>query len=177
VTDPSAHPPRRTRRADPDSSSDPDDPSTVDEDASAAGRPERLDLAGFPIIGITRRRVGWAFAGFAAVWIVVVFARQVGDAQAASNRAVQLAADNAALAAEVDALQRETDMIVQPQYVGLEARGYRFGDAKEIPFTLDPSVPAPVDGAPGSASVRLGAAIDRQTPLESWLSILFGPAA
>jgi len=55
--------------------------------------------------------------------------------------------------------------------------GYRFGDAKEIPFTLDPSVPAPVDGAPGSASVRLGAAIDRQTPLESWLSILFGPAA
>ena len=30
--------------------------------------------------------------------------------------------------------------------------------------------------APGSASVRLGAANDRQTPLESWLSLLFGPA-
>ena len=49
------------------------------------------------------------------------------------------------------------------------------GGAREIPFTLDPSVPAPVDGAPGSASVRLGAQDDRQTPLESWLSLLFGP--
>lgn len=175
VDDPSAPPPRRTRRADPGSPSDPDDPATADADA-ATGRPDRLDLAGFPIVGITRRRVGWAFAGFAAIWIVVVFARQVGDAQAAANRAVQLAADNGALAAEVDALQRETDMIVQPQYVGLEARGYRFGNAREIPFTLDPSVPAPVDGAPGSASVRLGAAVDRETPLESWLSILFGPS-
>jgi hypothetical protein len=175
VTDPSAHPPRRTRGADPASPADPDDPSTVDEDASAAGRPDHLDLTGFPIIGITRRRVGWASAGFAAVWIVVVFARQVGDAQAATNRAAQLAADNAALAAEVDALQRETDMIVRPEYVGLEARSYRFGNAKEIPFTLDPAVPAPVDGAPGSASVRLGATVDRQTPFESWLSILFGP--
>ena len=175
MDDPSAPPPRRTRRADPGSPSDPDDPATADADAATA-RPDRLDLAGLPIVGITRRRVGWAFAGFAAIWIVVVFARQVGDAQAAANRAVQLAADNGALAAEVDALQRETDMIVQPQYVGLEARGYRFGNAREIPFTLDPSVPAPVDGAPGSASVRLGAAVDRETPLESWLSILFGPS-
>ena len=31
------------------------------------------------------------------------------------------------------------------------------------------------DGAPGSASARLGARDDRKTPLESWLSLLFGP--
>jgi hypothetical protein len=106
----------------------------------------------------------------------VLFARQVGDAQAASNSAVQLAADNAALSDEVDSLQNELDLIVRPQYVGLEARAHRFGSPREIPFTLDPSVPAPVDGAPGSASVRLGAASDRQTPLDSWLSLLFGPS-
>jgi hypothetical protein len=44
-----------------------------------------------------------------------------------------------------------------------------------VPFTLDPSVPAPGPDAPGSAALRLGAS-DRLTPLESWLSLLFGPS-
>jgi hypothetical protein len=114
-------------------------------------------------------------AGLISVWIVVIFARQVGEASAAGNRATQLAADNAALAAEVQALEHEVAFIVRPEYVSQQARAYRFGAAKEIPFTLDPSVPAPLDGAPGSASVRLGARESRQTPLESWLSLLFGP--
>ena len=30
--------------------------------------------------------------------------------------------------------------------------------------------------APGSASVRLGAVVDRPSPLESWLDLLFGAA-
>jgi cell division protein FtsB len=134
----------------------------------------RVDLAGLSIAGITRRRVGWVAAGLVSVWIVIVFARQVGDAAAASNRAVQLAEDNAALAAEVQALQGEVDLIVRPEYVALAARGAGLGEPHEIPFTLSPTVAAPVDGAPGSASVRLGAHADRQTPLESWLSLLFG---
>ena len=141
-------------------------------DTALAGR---VDLAGLSIVGITRRRVGWASTAFVALWIVVVFARQVGDAQAASNRALQVAEDNQALAAEVQALEGELALIVQPEYVGIEARGVGLGNPKEIPFTLDPSVPSAVDGAPGSASVRLGAASDRRTPLESWLSLLFGP--
>ena len=147
-----------------------DDP----EDQGAAPG-QRVDLTGLSVAGITRRRVGWAAAVLVAAWIVVLFARQVGDAQAAANHATQLATDNAALAAEVDSLQHELDLIVRPQYVGLEARAHRFGSPREIPFTLDPSVAAPVDGAPGSASARLGATSDRQTPLESWLSLLFGP--
>ena len=134
------------------------------------------DLSGISVAGITRRRVGWASAALVAVWIVVVFARQVGDAQAATGHAEQLAHDNAELATEVAALQKELDLIVQPDYVAVEARGERFGSPKEIPFTLDPSVPAPVDGAPGSASVRLGSTTEHRTPLESWLSLLFGPA-
>ena len=116
-------------------------------------------------------------AGLLACWIVIVFARQVGDAGAAATRAQQLAADNAALVAEVQSLQAEVDMIVRPEYVAIEARGHGLGEDHEIPFTLGPSVAAPVDGAPGSASVRLGANIDHQTPLESWLSLLFGPGS
>jgi cell division protein FtsB len=154
------------RRPDP-----PDDP-----DPATDRRAERIDLSGLSVAGITRRRVGLVAGAFLAIWIVVVFARQVGDAAAASNRAAQLAADNVALAAEVESLQSEVDRIVRPEVVAIAARGERLGDARETPFTLDPSVPAPVDGAPGSASVRLGATSDRQTPLESWLSLLFGPA-
>jgi cell division protein FtsB len=182
VDDPSALPSDRRRAvaADPEVDQDPsegrsgDDPTAPDT-AAATPQPDGVDLAGLAIVGITRRRVAWVSATLVAVWIVVLFARQVGDAQAAANRATQLAADNAALAGEVAALQKELDLIVKPEYVGMEARGKRFGSPKEIPFTLDPSVPSPVDGAPGSASVRLGAQTDRQTPLESWLSLLFGP--
>jgi cell division protein FtsB len=150
--------------------------TTDAEDAGGGeGRPSGVDLAGLSVAGITRRRGAWASAAFVAVWIVVMFVRQVGDAQAATTRATDLARSNADLSTEVDALQKELDLIVRPDYVAQEARGHRLGSPKEVPFSLDPSVPAPVDGAPGSASVRLGATTDRQTPLDSWLSLLFGP--
>ena len=149
-----------------------------DESSPDAGTlADRVDLTGLSIAGITRRRVGWVAAGFVSIWIVIAFARQVGDAGAAANRAAQLVEDNAALAAEVQSLQGEADLIVRRQYVALAARGAGLGEAHEIPFTLSPQVAAPVDGAPGSASVRLGAASVRQTPLESWLSLLFGPSS
>jgi hypothetical protein len=178
MDDLSAPPPRHRRRPEPGpdgSAPDPAAVTTLDPDDAAPEASQRVDLTGLSVAGITRRRVGWAAAALVAAWIVVLFARQVGDAQAASNHAVQLATDNTALSDEVDSLQNELDLITRPQYVGLEARAHRFGSPREIPFTLDPSVPAPVDGAPGSASVRLGAANDRQTPLDSWLSLLFGP--
>ncbi|HUQ78836.1 MAG TPA: hypothetical protein VM427_08225 [Patescibacteria group bacterium] len=162
-------------------------PATPDPRAAATGRPAddaadessapagSVDLSGLTVAGITRRRVGWVAAAFVSVWIVIVFARQVGDATTAANRAAQMAVDNAALAAEVQALEGELAQIVQPAFVGLQARGHGLGTSREIPFTLDRSVPGPADGAPGSASVRLGAGDHRQTPLESWLSLLFGP--
>jgi cell division protein FtsB len=151
------------------------DDASTEASAPSGDLAERIDLSGLTIAGITRRRVGWVAAGFVAIWIVIVFARQVGDATAASNRAAQLAEDNAALAAEVQSLQAEVDLIVRPDYVSIAARANGFGQPHEIPFTLSPSVAAPVDGAPGSASVRLGARADHQTPLDSWLSLLFGP--
>ena len=158
----------------------PDDgpPTAPDGDETDPSEPRRsVDLSSLSIAGFTRRRVGWAAAGVVAAWIVVVFARQAGDASAASARATQLAEDNAALAAEVQSLQREVDLVVRPEYVSIAAHAHELGDPHEIPFALSPAVPAPVDGAPGSASARLGAHPDHQTPLESWLSLLFGPGA
>jgi cell division protein FtsB len=148
------------------------DPSEGRE--AGAGPSDRVDLSTLSIAGISRRHVAWLAAGLVSAWIVVIFARQVGEASAAATRADQLAADNATLAAEVRSLENEVALIVRPEYVAEAARGYQLGNAHEIPFTLDRSVAAPLDGAPGSASVRLGATNDRQTPLESWLSLLFG---
>jgi hypothetical protein len=162
----------------PDSRAELNARAVADEPAEGSTpTPDVVDLSGLSVAGITRRRVGWVAAGLLSIWIVVVFARQVGDATTATNRAAQMAIDNAALAAEVEALRNEVSMIVEPAFVGQQARGHGLGTPREIPFTLDPSVPAPVDGAPGSASVRLGASDDRQSPLEAWLSLLFGPGA
>jgi cell division protein FtsB len=172
VSDRTAPPPHDSHRP----SSAPDgDSDRVDGADDAPESADRVDLSALSVAGITRRHVGWLAAGLISAWIVVIFARQVGEASAAATLATQLAADNATLAAEVQALEHEVAFIVRPEYVAQQARAYRFGGAREIPFTLDPSVPAPVDGAPGSASDRLGARDDRQTPLESWLSLLFGP--
>jgi cell division protein FtsB len=171
VSDRTAPPPHDTSRA----STSPDDGSDPSDTADAAVTVDRVDLSSLSIAGISRRHVAWLAAGLISAWIVVIFARQVGDASAASTRAAQLATDNAALAAEVQSLENEVALIVRPEYVAQQARAYRFGGSREIPFTLAPSVAPPVDGAPGSASARLGARDERQTPLDSWLSLLFGP--
>jgi cell division protein FtsB len=135
-----------------------------------------LPLEGFGVVGITRRRVAWLLAAILATWVVIVFARQVGEASTASAQASRIETDNAQLAANVAALQRELDTIQQEPFVMQEARANGLGGPNERPFRLAPGAsPLPPD-APGSALTRLGSIGHRQTPLESWLSLLFGPA-
>jgi len=108
-------------------------------------------------------------------WIVVVFARQVGDAAAAQTRADQVRQENTVLAAEVAALDRERTFIQTEPFVAFEARAFGLGGTRERPFSLAPdAAPLPSD-APGSAAVRVGAPAATPSPLESWLSLLFGP--
>jgi cell division protein FtsB len=158
---------------------DPADDATALDPAEAAASQglatDGVDLSSLSIAGITRRRVGWIAASLLSAWIIVVFARQAAEASTAANRADEIARENVALVAEIDALEGELEVIERPAYVAQQARGYRLGSPKEIPFTLDPSVASPGPNAPGSASVRIGAQEERATPLESWLSLLFGP--
>ncbi len=147
---------------------------TVDPATHPSG--DGIDLSALSVAGITRRRVGWVAAALVSAWIVIVFARQAGEAATASNRADEIARDNAALATEVSALEHELDLIERPAYIAQQARAYGVGSPQEIPFTLDPSIPDPGPDAPGSAALRVGAHEERPTPLESWLSLLFGPA-
>lgn len=169
-----AHPP--TEPPDPDQPADETTSPAVAAKASDGSPADGIDLSSLSIAGITRRRVGWACAALAAAWIVVIFARQASEGAAAAARAEQVARENTVLAAEVAALEHEKQMIERPAYIAQQARGIRLGGPNEIPFTLDPSVPSPGPNAPGSAATAVGADEERVTPLESWLSLLFGPA-
>ena len=169
--------------------STPDDPTpdagpgdaldpTADGDeawADAAPRPQEPGLAALPIVGITRRRVAAAVAVLLAIWILGVFVRQVGAASAATGRADQLTAGNLTLAARVASLERELELIARPRYVNQQARGYQLGTAREIPFALAPGAPALPEDAPGSKALAVGQDRDTTSPLESWLTVLFGP--
>ena len=162
---------------------DPDDPrlepGVEDAFAGADGAPERaaIDLAALPIVGLTRRRMAIIAAALLAAWIVIAFARQVSDASAASTRAQDIATGNATMRLEVAAMERELDAIARQRFVEQQARAYRVGGAHEIAFALAPDAPALADDAPGSASVRLGVEAEHVTPLERWLTVLFGPSA
>ena len=147
-------------------------PDDEPEDGIAVGEPS---LGALPIAGITRRRVAVIVGAVLAAWIVIVFARQVGEAAAASARAEALAAENEQVAAEVTRLQAELELIQRQEYILQQARGYGFGSNSERPFRLTADAPPLSANAPGSAAVRLGHNELPQTPLDSWLSLLFGP--
>src|SRR4051794_40344210 len=88
-------------------SSDPGGRSRT-EAASETG--QGPDLPGLPT-GFTRRRMAFLGAGLLAGWILITFARQVGEASAATSRLEGLGASNAQLAGEVAALEREYQLI------------------------------------------------------------------
>jgi cell division protein FtsB len=154
-----------------------DDELDLSADGDGGPRSTVPDLAALPIAGITRRRMAGLLGVLLAAWIVVVFARQVGEASAATTKAEDIAAGNVALRQEVAALQSELGVIGRSEYVKQQARGYGLGSRTEIAFRLAPDAPPlPVD-APGSAAVRLGSELTDVLPLERWLTLLFGPSA
>jgi hypothetical protein len=137
--------------------------------------PAEVALRALPVAGVSRRRVAWLIGVAISLWVVAVFARQVGDASAAADRAAQVRADNAALTARVEALQRERDTVQQQSFIQFQARAYGLGTAQEKRFTLAANAPPLPADAPGSASLRLAPEPTPQTPLDAWLSLLFGP--
>jgi cell division protein FtsB len=131
------------------------------------------DLSALPIAGLTQRRMAILLGVLIAAWVVILFARQVGDAAAASSRAEAMIAENAARHAEIAGLERELNRIQQRRYILQQARAHGLGGHNEIAFTLDPAAPPLPADAPGSAALRVGAPTSI-SPLDSWLAILFG---
>ena len=70
---------------------------------------------------------------------------------------------------------RTVEVVLGEPFVAFQARAFGMGGPKERRFTLAADAPPLPSDAPGSASLRVGAALERQDPLDSWLSLLFGP--
>jgi hypothetical protein len=160
---------------------DTDDELVEDDDLDPfEDRPRRRSrggssLDGLSIAGFTRRRLGWMVVGFLCAWILLVFARQVADTAAKAAEADRARTSNAQAAQYVADLQRELTLIQQQAYITQQAHGIGLGAEKDHAFVLAAGAPPLADDAPGSAAVRLGGQVDQPTPLDSWLSILFGP--
>jgi hypothetical protein len=139
-------------------------------------QPPRLDPATLPMPSLSRRRVVTAAGVIAAALLALSFVRQVGEATAATDRAMELRAGNATLREDVARLERDLGHVQDERFIKLQARAYGLGGPKELPFALAPGAPALADDAPGSAAVRLGAEPRETGPLDAWLEVLFGPS-
>ena len=167
----SARPPKHDPAA-PDPSDTGGDGDDREPEAPQGGVP---DLSALPIAGIGRRQLALILGAVAIVWIVVLFARQIGDASAASTRSEDLAAANETLRDDIEGYRSELALIQRQEYILIQARGYGLGKGREIPFSLAPDAPSLPPDAPGSASVRVGSDVERATPFERWMELLFGP--
>jgi hypothetical protein len=149
-------------------------PAGTSTPLSAETARPRLDPGSLPLPGLSRRRLLTVAGLVAAAWLVLAFGRQVGEASAASNRADDLRAANAAMRQDVATLQVDLARVQDDRFILQQGRQFGLGGPAEIPFTLAAGAPPLSADAPGSAAVRLGADQDRRSPLEVWLSILFG---
>jgi cell division protein FtsB len=127
-----------------------------------------------PRLSIPSRRLALLVGGLVALWLVGVFARQVGEASSAASQADQMRARNAAMARDVASLEQELKLIKQPAFVSEMARGYLLGSSHEISYSVDPNAPALPANAPGSVGIKPDAPARPASPLESWLQALFG---
>jgi hypothetical protein len=167
--------PRRTDRHRADAAQDTQGTIAPDAGTLPGSDGTKRDLSAVPIAGLTPRRVASVVCALAAIWIVIAFARQAGAASEAASRAEELRLSNAQMAMDVGALERELQLIQRRSYIEVEMRRYGLGRSREIPFQLEPGAPPLSPDAPGSAVTRVGEDAPQVTPLESWLSVLFGP--
>src|SRR6187399_3353756 len=91
----------------------PDDFDATNPSVAVSGSSGEPDLAALPIVGITRRRAAILLGALLAGWIIILFARQVSEASAATGRAETMVAENAARKSEIAGLERELQRIQQ----------------------------------------------------------------
>ncbi|TME10928.1 MAG: hypothetical protein E6I65_07700 [Chloroflexi bacterium] len=149
-------------------------PTTPAERPDDARIDPPLDPASLPMPSLSRRRVVTAAGVLLAGLLTLSFVRQVGEATAASDRAAELRAANAALRDEVARLQLDVGHVQDLHFIQLQGRAFGLGGKGEIPFALGAGASALEANAAGSAAVRLGAPVRPTSPLDAWLEVLFG---
>jgi len=116
--------------------------------------------------------IGLAVVG---VWLVFVFARALGDVDHATARQQTVANEASALEARLSADKRELALVQTDAFQRLQARAYGLGAVGEVAFSLPQDAPSPPPITPlGAAQAATGVAADTTSPLDAWLSLLFG---
>lgn len=122
-------------------------------------------------IRVTRAHL-LVLAGFvAALWVTLAFSRTMEQLSEATARAAAVRAENAALTSRLADAQSESALLQSDAYLRFEARAFGMGSPGERAFGLTPGAPAPEPMVPlgGSTATPVPA-----TPLDNWLSLLFG---
>jgi len=118
-----------------------------------------------------KRHLGWIVLLIVASWALLSFGRTITQLNSASERQVALAAETAAISAQLAAGQRELELVQTDGFQALQARAFGIGAPGEVAFSLESAAPSAPRVVPlGSAA--LGA--PPQTPLDAWLRLLFG---
>ena len=118
-----------------------------------------------------RPYVGLALALLFGAWLVIVFGGALTELNEATERAAEVRAESAALQARLDAGRREAELAQTDGFLQMQARAYGMGLPGELPFALEPDAPPPPPVTPLGQESAVSAP---QTPLESWLRLLFG---
>lgn len=119
----------------------------------------------------TRVQVALVVGVVVALWVVLAFGRTMAALSEATARAAAVRAENAALTSRLAEAQTESELLQSDAYLRFAARSYGMGRPGEHAFGLAPGAPAPAPTVPlgGSAAISAPA-----TPLDNWLSLLFG---
>ena len=136
-------------------------------------------LSDLPVAGLTRRRIAVLIAALVAAWVIVLFARQVGEASEASTRCrhVMRTEERRRWRPRCGGLEQELALIQRQAYIEQQAREYRLGEPREIPFILADNAPALAADVPGtaarSASARSSTGARRSS--RGWISLFGSP--
>ncbi len=107
----------------------------------------------------------------AAFWLVYVFGSAVQQLNDANAREQAVQAETTALQRRLAADQREPAIVQSVAFQQLQARAYGLGKPGEQVFSLETNAPSP------APLPELGSAATSpvpETPLNAWLSLLFG---
>ena len=122
----------------------------------------------------TAARLRALVAAFLLFAFVALIGRSLVGALEVNAKISRLRDENAALAAEAEALTAERILLDDAAFLDLIARGYSLGSSVERPFVLAADATELPADAPGSAARRLTVAEEVRSPLDAWIEVLFG---
>jgi hypothetical protein len=106
-----------------------------------------------------------------AAWLLIVFAGVIADAGDQGARAAEAKSINDAKRAQLEAGQRELELVRSRAFLDLRSRAFGLGETGERVFAIQLQAPPPPVLVPLGADVEQPA---RPTASEEWLDLLFG---